>query len=120
MARGTAIFFGVSAAAFLPAYAGALYWKRTTTAGVWASIAVGLGTSLFGLLFLHNAGSGKLGLCKPLFGKPCLISAHPWPVVDPFIYALPLALLTLVIVSLCTKPLDRHLIDRCFPARKDK
>jgi len=120
VARGTAIFFGVVAAAFLPAYAGALYWKRTTTAGVWASIAVGLGTSLFGLLFLHNAESGKLGLCKLIFGRDCLIAAHPWPVVDPFIYALPLALVTLIVVSLCSKPLDKHLIERCFPPKKDK
>ena len=41
VARGTAIFFGVCAAAFLPAYAAALYWKRATRAGVWAAIAVG-------------------------------------------------------------------------------
>ena len=120
VARGTAIFFGVVAAAFLPAYAGALYWKRTTTAAVWASIAVGLTSSLFGLLFLHNAESGKLGLCKLIFKKPCLISAHPWPVVDPFIYSLPLALVTLIIVSLISKPMDKHLIERCFPAKKEK
>lgn len=120
VARGTAIFFGVSAAAFLPAYAGALYWKRATTAGVWASISVGVGASLFGLLFLHAKESASLGLCRLIFRKPCLISAHPWPVVDPFVYALPLALLTLIVVSLCTKPLDKHLIERCFPAKKDK
>ena len=120
VARGTAIFFGVSAAAFLPAYAGALYWKRTTTAGVWASISVGVGASLFGLLFLHAKESASLGLCKLLFNKPCLISAHPWPVVDPFIYSLPLALVALVVVSLLTKPMDRHLIERCFPAKDGK
>ena len=120
VARGTAIFFGVSAAAFLPAYAGALYWKRTTTAGAWASIAVGLGSSLFGLLFLHQAESAKLGLCQLIFKKPCLISAHPWPVVDPFIYSLPLAVLALVVVSLLTEPLDGHFVERCFPAKKDK
>ena len=118
VARGTAIFFGVSAAAFLPAYAGALYWKRTTTSGAWASIAVGLGSSLFGLLFLHNAESAKLGLCRLIFGKDCLIAAHPWPVVDPFIYSLPLALLALIVVSLLTKPMDGHFVERCFPVKK--
>ena len=118
VARGTAIFFGVSAAAFLPAYAGAIYWKRTTTAGAWASIAVGLGSSLFGLLFLHSAESAKLGLCQFVFGKPYLIAAHPWPVVDPFIYSLPLALVTLVVVSLLTKPMDGHFVERCFPDKK--
>ena len=118
VARGTAIFFGVSAAAFLPAYAGALYWKRTTAAGVWASIAVGLGTSLFGLLFLHAKESASLGLCKLIFGRPFLIPAHPWPVVDPFVYALPLAVLTLVAASLLTKPLPEQFVERCFPADK--
>ena len=120
VARGTAIFFGVVAAAFLPAYAGALYWKRTTTAGVWASISVGLTASLFGLLFLHKAESAKLGLCRLLFNEDFLISADPWPFVDPFIYSLPLALVTLVVVSLLTKPMDKHLIERCFPAKSDK
>ncbi|MBQ6352654.1 MAG: sodium:solute symporter family protein [Lentisphaeria bacterium] len=118
VARGTAIFFGVSAAAFLPAYAGAIYWKRTTTPAVWASVSVGLGASLFGLLFLHAKESASLGLCQALFGKPCLIPAHPWPVVDPFIYALPLAALTLVAVSLCTAPLPEHFVERCFPGKK--
>ena len=114
VARGTAIFFGVSAAAFLPAYAGALYWKRATAAGVWASIAVGVGASLFGLLFLHEKESASLGLCRLLFDRPCLISAHPWPVVDPFIYALPLSLLALIAVSLVTRPLPESFVGRCF------
>ena len=120
VARGTAIFFGVVAAAFLPAYAGALYWKRTTTAGVWASILIGLVSSLFGLVFLHKSESKMIGLCQLISGKECLIDKFPWPVVDPFIYSLPLALVTLIVVSLLTKPMDGHFIERCFPAKKDK
>ena len=41
VARGTAIFFGVCAAAFMPAYFAAVYWKRATTAGVCRTPAFG-------------------------------------------------------------------------------
>ncbi|MDD5728558.1 MAG: sodium:solute symporter family protein, partial [Victivallales bacterium] len=47
VARGTAIFFGIRAATFLPAYGAAIYWKSATRAGIWASIITGLGASLF-------------------------------------------------------------------------
>jgi SSS family solute:Na+ symporter len=114
VARGTAIFFGVCAAAFLPAYAAALYWKRATRAGVWAAIAVGAGVSAFGLLFMHRKESAMLGICEKLFGRTELISSHPWPFVDPFVYALPLSLLTLIVVSLLTAPPDKEHLDKCF------
>ena len=114
VARGTAIFFGVCAAAFLPAYAAALYWKRATRAGVWTAIAVGAGVSAFGLLFLHRKESAMLGVCEKLFGKSELISTHPWPFVDPFIYALPLSLIALIVVSLLTAPPDEEHLKKCF------
>ena len=114
VARGTAIFFGVCAAAFLPAYTAALYWKRATRAGVWAAIAVGAGVSAFGLLFLHKKESAMLGICEMLFGKTELISIHPWPYVDPFVYALPLSIITLIVVSLCTAPPDKEHLEKCF------
>ena len=114
VARGTAIFFGVCAASLLPAYTAALYWKRATAIGVWASISVGLGASLFGLLFLHHKESAGLGICQALFGKPELISTHPIPVVDPFVYALPLAVLVLIVVSLVTSPPSERHLRRCF------
>ena len=110
VARGTAIFFGVCAAAFLPVYTAALYWKRATRTGAWAAMIVGAGVSAFGLVFLHRKESAMLGICQALSGKTELIQTHPWPVVDPFVYALPLSLLTLIIVSLLTKPLpEEHL-----------
>jgi SSS family solute:Na+ symporter len=117
VARGTAIFFGVCAAAFLPAYTAALYWKRATRAGVWAAIAVGAGVSAFGLLFLHRKESAMLGICETLFGKTELISIHPWPYVDPFVYALPLSIITLIIISLCTAPPDKEHLEKCFDLR---
>ena len=114
VARGTAIFFGVCAAAFLPVYIAALYWRRATRAGVWSAIAVGAGVSAFGLLFLHKKESALLGICKLLTGKTELISAHPWPYVDPFVYALPLSMVTLIVVSLLTTPPDDEHIKKCF------
>ena len=114
VARGTAIFFGVCAASFLPAYTAALYWKRATRAGVWASIITGAAVSLFGLVFLHRSESAVLGIAQKLFGKSELISTHPVPFVDTLCYALPLSLLALVIVSLLTRPLNKEHVDSCF------
>ena len=114
VARGTAIFFGICAAAFLPAYAAALYWKRATRAGVWAGVVTGTLVSVFGLLFLHKKESALLGICRMIFGRDVLIETHPWPVVDPFIYALPLSVAALIVVSLLTEPIKSEQIDRIF------
>ena len=114
VARGTAIFFGICAAAFLPAYFSALYWKGATKAGVWASIATGTISSIIGLVFLHRKESASLGICQALFGKSELISTHPWPFVDPFIYSLPLAAIVLVAVSVFSEKLPENHISRCF------
>lgn len=117
VARGTAIFFGVCAASFMPAYFAAIYWKRATTAGVWASIASGVLVSVFGLVFLHRSESAPLGICKAIFGKSELISTFPWPFVDTMIYALPISAIVLIVVSYCTTPLNRYHINRCFRTR---
>ena len=114
VARGTAIFFGICAAAFLPAYFSALYWKGATKTGVWASIATGTAASIIGLVFLHRKESASLGICQALFGKSELISTHPWPFVDPFIYSLPLAAIVLVAVSLFSEKLPKNHLSRCF------
>lgn len=103
IARGTALFMGVCAATFLPAYFCSLYWKRVTRQGALASLWVGALTSLFAMTFLHKAEAAPIGLCKTLFGKEVLIDVYPWFAVDPILFALPLSVLTIVIVSLSTK-----------------
>lgn len=103
IARGTAIFFGVCAAAFLPAYVASLYWKNSTKKGVQWSMVVGILTSLFALLFLHEKESAGLGICQALFGKPALISTYPWPLIDPMVLSLPLSTIALIVVSLLDK-----------------
>lgn len=118
IARGTAIFFGVCAAAFLPAYCAAIYWRGATRFGVWLSISVGVGASLFGLLFLHSKESAALGICRALFGRSELVSAFPWPYVDTLVYSLPLSVFALVIGSwLSPKPSEAHL-KNCFESYK--
>ena len=117
VARGTSIFFGICAAAFLPAYAASLYWKRATAAGVWAGMVAGTFSSVFGLLFLHRKESALLGVCRFIFGKDVLIQSHPWPVVDPFVYSLPLSIIALVVVSLLTSPPEKSHVDKLFEKR---
>ena len=114
VARGTAIFFGICAAAFLPAYVASLYWKRATRAGIWAGVVTGSTVTVFGLLFLHKKEAAWLGICRWISGRDVLIEVHPWPVVDPFVYALPLSVIVLVLVTLMTRPPEQKHIDRLF------
>lgn len=103
IARGTALFMGVCASTFLPAYFCSLYWKRATRQGALASLWVGALSSLFAMMFLHKAEATPIGLCRFLFGKDVLIETYPWHAIDPILFALPMATITIVIVSLATK-----------------
>lgn len=116
IARFTAIFFGLCAATFLPAYVGGLFWRRATRAGALASMAVGMGVSLFWLLLIKAKEAGAIGLVQLVTGgKQSLLAGYPnWPSVDPIIIALPLSILTFVLVSLMTKPADAQHLARCF------
>ena len=100
IARGTALFMGVCAATFLPAYFCSLYWKKTTRSGALASICAGLFTSLFCMLFLHKAEAAPIGLCRLLTGKEMLIEKFPWFAIDPIVFALPVSVVCVVVVSL--------------------
>lgn len=114
IARGTAIFFGLCAAAFLPMYTSALYWRGATKAGAIAGLITGTLVTVFWYLFIHKAEAVPLGVAKMLLGRDVLITQMPWPVVDPIIVALPLAVVVTVIVSLMTKPPSDDHLDECF------
>jgi solute:Na+ symporter, SSS family len=114
IARGTAIFFGICAAAFLPVYTAGLFWKKATKAGAAAGIITGTFASVFMIIFMHAKESTPLGLAKILFGRDVLITEFPWPVVDPIVVALPLAIIATVGVSLLTKPPEKKHLDACF------
>lgn len=117
IARFTAIFFGLCAASFLPAYIGGLISKRVTRAGALASMTVGMSVSLFWLAFIKAREASAIGLVQLVTdGKTSLLADYPnWPSVDPIIIALPASLLTLILVSAVTRPPDQAHLRRCFP-----
>ena len=114
IARGTAIFFGLCAAAFLSMYACALFWKRATKEGAIAGLVVGTFTSVFWLVFVHQKEAAALGIAKMVLGRDVLMTSMPWPVVDPIVVALPLAFVVTVVVSLLTEPPSEEHLEECF------
>jgi SSS family solute:Na+ symporter len=114
IARGTAIFFGLCAAAFLPVYVGALYFRRITKAGAIACFMIGFAASFFCLFFIHVKESAPIGLCKLLFGVETLAGKSFWSELDPIVVSLPLSTLALIVASALSKPpADKHLA-ACF------
>ena len=86
--------FSVAASANLPAIIMVLFWKRTTSKGVIASIAVGLVAAL-GLILLSPDTFSQV------YQLPS--SDAPMPFSQPAIISVPLSFITLVVVSLLTK-----------------
>lgn len=113
IARATAIFFGLTAAAFLPMYAGAIFWKRMTKEGAIASLLVGTFSSLFWLTFVHAKEATALGISQAIFGQATLLTGT-WTLVDPILVATPLSVFVAIIVSLLTKPASEEHIKKCF------
>jgi SSS family solute:Na+ symporter len=116
IARATAIFFGLCASAFLPAFLGGLYWKRMTKAGAISSMAVGFVITAFWLLLVKFQEAQSMGLVQWITGgKTSILAGRPnWDVVDPLLVALPLSFITAIVVSLLTKPPAREHIRKCF------
>ncbi len=121
IALATAIFFGICAATFLPAFLGGLFWKRMTRQAALASMLIGFTTSAFWSVCINAKTAIGLGLCKTLLGKPTLLSAAfspTWSVVDPILIALPIAALTAVAVTFLTKPMNPDYVAYCFGGTK--
>jgi solute:Na+ symporter, SSS family len=115
IARATAIFFGLCAATFLPAFVGGIFSRRMTRAGAIASMLVGFGASTFWLAFIKVPECTVIGLVK----KSLLANAPNWPVVDALFIALPLSLLTAIVVSAFSAKSDPTHLDLCFPKTKN-
>ena len=77
IARGTAIFFGLCASAFLPAFVGGLFFRGVTRAGAKASMVTGFLVTAFWLVFIKDAEAQALGICNALFGVPSLADEEP-------------------------------------------
>ncbi|MGB9978505.1 sodium:solute symporter family protein [Methanobacterium sp.] len=114
VAVGTAIWFGITAAAFLSIYTAAIYWKKATKVGVIAGLVSGTFASFFWLVFQYKKSAEALGICKAITGQSVLITASPWPSVDPIIIGLPVAAIVTIAVCLITKPPSKEHIDKCF------
>ena len=116
IARATAIFFGLCASAFLPAFVGGLFCKRITKPAAISSIVVGFLVTAFWLLFVKAKEAGAIGLVKLVAdGKSSILEGHPnWPVVDPIMVAFPISIIVLIVVTMVTKPSDDEHIAKCF------
>jgi Na+/proline symporter len=115
VARATAIFFGLCASAFLPAFIGGLFFKRMTRVGAIASIIAGFVTSLFWLLFIKQKEAGDIGLVTWLTGQRSLVpNAITWVELDPLVVALPVSIVVATLVSLLTRPPGEAHLKTCF------
>ncbi|MHC5000905.1 MAG: sodium:solute symporter family protein [Planctomycetota bacterium] len=114
--RATAIFFGLCASAFLPAFIGALYWKRMTRAGAVWSCLIGFVITAFWLLMVKSKEAAAIGLVQKLTdGQTSILAGKPnWDWVDPICIAFPISILVAIVVSLMTKPPSQEHLDKCF------
>jgi len=85
--------FAVAASANLPAILFLLFWKKTTAKGIAWSIIVGIVTSI-GIILFSPTMWEKYGLVP---------KDAPIPLDNPGIVSIPLAVITLIIVSLMTQ-----------------
>jgi SSS family solute:Na+ symporter len=114
VALGTSLFFEICAAAFLPVFLGALYWKGITRPGAIAGIISGTVVSLFWLFFVFAKTATGIGICKFIFGVETLLPAAPWPFIDVMLIAVPISAIFTIVVSLLTKPPAQEVIDKAF------
>jgi SSS family solute:Na+ symporter len=123
IAVATAIFFGLCAATFLPAFIAGVFWRRMTRAAALWSMVVGFVVSLLWLGFVNAKTAGGLGLSRALFGVDHVVPAGwsvTWTVVDPLVVALPLSALTAVVVAWLTRPMDPAHVAWCFGGAKPR
>lgn len=85
--------FAVAASANLPAILFLLFWKKTTAKGIAWSIIVGIVSSI-GIILFSPTMYERYGL---------VASSAPIPLDNPGIISIPLATLTLIIISLLTQ-----------------
>jgi solute:Na+ symporter, SSS family len=109
IARATAMFMGLCAAAFLPLFTHALFSKRPSLLAAKMSLLVGAVSWFVWTAFVHVAESQQLGICKALFGKDSLLIGTSWTVVDALVIAIPLSILALSVGWLIDKKKDRLL-----------
>lgn len=118
IARGTAIFFGICAAAFLPMYFGAIYFRKMTKFGAYSGFLTGTLVSIFWLFFIHIKESKPLMICKAIFGVDSLAEGTVWAIVDPLVIALPASIIVTLLLNPLGKIKDTAHISDCFKGLK--
>jgi SSS family solute:Na+ symporter len=96
IARATAMFMGLSAAAFLPLFTLGIFSERPSLLAAKLSLVVGTGTWFVWTAFVHIKESSVLGISKALFGTDAVLGS-PWTVVDPLVIALPASAIALIV-----------------------
>ena len=85
--------FSIAAASFFPALVLGIFWKRANRAGAIAGMLAGLGITLYYVVRTH-----------PFFGGSM---EHAWFAISPIssgVFGVPLGFVTIVLVSLATRP----------------
>jgi solute:Na+ symporter, SSS family len=111
IATGTALFFGLCAASFLPAYVGALYCRTLPRAAAISGMVGGFLVSAFWIFFVHEKESSSLQLCKLITGKNSVVletGLASLKVVDPIFVALPASTLITLVVWAIYRAGARH------------
>jgi SSS family solute:Na+ symporter len=118
IATGTAMFFGLCAATFLPAYVSALYIRNISTKAIISGMITGFVVGAFWIFFIHEKEASSLQLCKLLFGKVSLVKdtgMAKLALVDPIIFSLPSSIIVTTVVGLLTKnKLSTEHLEKCF------
>jgi len=96
IARATAMFMGLCAAALLPALTYALYVKNPDSRPAGASMLVGALVWILWTLFVHERESSIIGLSELLFGTASVLG-HPYDVMNPIVLALPLSIAAMAV-----------------------
>jgi len=96
IARATAMFMGLCASAFLPAFAIGVYSHRPSRTGALWSMLIGALTWFFWTAFVHTAEAKILGISQLLTGVQTILGL-PWSVIDPLLVALPLSFIVMII-----------------------
>ena len=99
IARATAMFMGLCACAFLPAFAIGIYAKAPSTRAALSSMVTGAVVWFFWTAFVHAAEAKPLGLCQAIFGTPALLGS-PWTAIDPIVIALPFSFVVMGVLQL--------------------
>jgi solute:Na+ symporter, SSS family len=96
IARATAMFMGLCAAAFLPMFTYGIFAKNPSAYAAKVSLVCGAVTWFLWTVFVHVKESSVLGICQFLFGKVSLLGS-PYTVIDPLVIAMPISIVALIV-----------------------